>query len=97
MRPRSATSVPSTAHDSLSMMQYFPHLQLGAYKCFITNAIWRRIMLTTKTAVHDARDQAINFPVRLSVLAISRSVEDLAFLEDRFKEARWKLYIARTY
>jgi hypothetical protein len=40
MRPRSATSVPSTAHDSLSMMQSLPHLLLGAYKCFITNAIW---------------------------------------------------------
>jgi hypothetical protein len=40
MRPRSATSVPSTAHDSLSMMQYLPHLLLGAYKYFITNVIW---------------------------------------------------------
>jgi DNA-binding response OmpR family regulator len=54
-------------------------------------------MPTNKTAVHDARDQAINLPVRLSVLAISRSVEDLAFLDDRFKAARWKLYIAHTY
>jgi DNA-binding NtrC family response regulator len=54
-------------------------------------------MPTTKTVVHDARSQPIDLPVRLSVLAISRSVEDLAFLEERFKEARWKLYIARTY
>ena len=54
-------------------------------------------MPPTKTVVHDARDQAIDLSVRMSVLAVSRSVEDLAFLEDRFKDARWKLYIARTY
>jgi DNA-binding response OmpR family regulator len=53
-------------------------------------------MPTSKT-VHDARDQAIDLPVGLSALAISRSVEELALLEDRFKEARWKLYVARTY
>jgi DNA-binding NtrC family response regulator len=33
----------------------------------------------------------------LSSLAIGSSVEDLSFLEDRFKEAKWTLYTARTY
>ena len=54
-------------------------------------------MPTTKSAVYGTRDQAIDLPVPLSTLAISPSIEDLAFLEDRFKEAHWKLYIAHTY
>jgi DNA-binding response OmpR family regulator len=54
-------------------------------------------MSTTKTVVCRARDRAIERPVRLSALAVSPSIEDVAFLEDRFKEAHWKLYIARTY
>ena len=44
-------------------------------------------MPTTQTVVYRARDQAIDLPVRLSTVAISPSIEDLAFLEDRFKEA----------
>ena len=54
-------------------------------------------MATTKRVVYGTRDQANDLPVSLSALAISPSIEDLAFLEERFKEARWKLYIARTY
>jgi DNA-binding response OmpR family regulator len=54
-------------------------------------------MPTSKTAVFGARNQAIDLPVPLSTLAISPSIEDLAFLEDRLKEAHWKFYIARTY
>jgi hypothetical protein len=47
--------------------------------------------MPTRKTVHDAHDQAIDLPVELSALAIGRSVEDLAFLEDRFKDAQWKL------
>jgi len=54
-------------------------------------------MSTTKTVVNEARDHAIDPPVLLSALAISPSIEDLAFLENRFKEAHWELYIARSY
>ena len=54
-------------------------------------------MPTIKTVVHGARDRAIEFPVPLSTLVISPSIEDVAFLENRFKEALWNLYIARTY
>jgi len=35
--------------------------------------------------------------VHLSSLAIGSSVEDLSFLEYRFKEAKWTLYTAPTY
>jgi DNA-binding response OmpR family regulator len=35
--------------------------------------------------------------VQLDSLAISPFVEDLRFLEDRYKEASWKLYTAHTY
>ena len=35
--------------------------------------------------------------VQLSSLAICSSVEDLSFLEYRFKEAKWTLYTAHTY
>ena len=35
--------------------------------------------------------------VQLSSLAIGSSVEDVSFLEYRFKEANWTLYTAHTY
>jgi hypothetical protein len=35
--------------------------------------------------------------VQLSSLAIGSSIEDLSFLEYRFKEAKWTLYTAHTY
>jgi DNA-binding response OmpR family regulator len=54
-------------------------------------------MPTTKSVVYGTRDEAIDLSVPLSTLVISSSIEDLAFLEDRFKEAHWKLYIAHTY
>jgi DNA-binding response OmpR family regulator len=54
-------------------------------------------MPTIKPIVYGARERAIDLPVPLSMLAISTSIQDLAFLEDRFKEADWKLYIAHTY
>src|SRR5215472_4684281 len=57
----------------------------------------RNNMQTTKTVVYGARERAIDLPVPLSTLVISSSIEDLGFLEDRFKEANWKLYLAHTY
>jgi hypothetical protein len=44
-------------------------------------------MRTTKSLVYGAREQAIDLPVPLTALAISPSIEDLAFLGDRFEEA----------
>jgi hypothetical protein len=35
--------------------------------------------------------------VQLSSLAIGSSIEDLSFLEYRFKETKWTLYTAHTY
>jgi DNA-binding NtrC family response regulator len=54
-------------------------------------------MPTTKSVLYGTRDQAIDLSVPLSALAISPSIEDLAFLEDRFTDAHWKLSIAHTY
>jgi DNA-binding NtrC family response regulator len=54
-------------------------------------------MPTTRSLVYGAGDQAFERSVRLSSLAISPSVEDLSFLESRFREAHWKLYMVRTY
>jgi DNA-binding response OmpR family regulator len=42
------------------------------------------------------RNQALG-PNTVSSLAISPFTEDLAFLEQKFQEADWKLYVARTY
>lgn len=53
-------------------------------------------MQTTKHLAY-ASDRSCNRFGRLSALAISPSVEDLRFLEGRFKEAHWKLYRAGTY
>jgi DNA-binding response OmpR family regulator len=36
-------------------------------------------------------------PNTLSILAISPVTEDLAFLERKFQDADWKLYVAHTY
>jgi DNA-binding response OmpR family regulator len=54
-------------------------------------------MPTTKSIAYTASERAIDLPVPLSMLAISPSIQDLAFLEDRIKDADWKLYIAHTY
>jgi DNA-binding response OmpR family regulator len=54
-------------------------------------------MSATKRLVHGAADQGSESPARLSSLAISASAEDLAFLESRFREANWRLYVAGTY
>jgi hypothetical protein len=53
-------------------------------------------MAGTKRPVYGAADQGSESPVRLSSLAISASAEDLAFLESRFREANWRLYVAGT-
>jgi DNA-binding response OmpR family regulator len=41
----------------------------------------------------------VNLPhrIRVSALAVSTCAEYLSFLEDRFKEANWKLYKATSY
>jgi DNA-binding NtrC family response regulator len=54
-------------------------------------------MPRTASLVYRADDLAFERPVRLSSLAISPCVEDLTFLESRFREAHWKLYMAGTY
>jgi len=54
-------------------------------------------MPTTKSRVYSAGERGFERPVRLSSLAISPSVEDLSFLESKFKEAHWRLYTAGTY
>jgi hypothetical protein len=54
-------------------------------------------MPTTTSFVYGAADRAFERPVRLSGLAISPSLDDLSFLESRFKEAHWNLYIAGRY
>src|SRR5437899_1447595 len=53
-------------------------------------------MLLTKNRPSTPGDQALARGARVSSLAISSSVEDLSFLERRFKDAQWKLYTART-
>ncbi len=53
-------------------------------------------MPTTKSFFHGADYRTFERPVRLSRLAVSASAEDLAFLDCRFKEANWRLYMAGT-
>lgn len=56
----------------------------------------RLIMPTAKSIVY-AGGRSFEHPVGLSGLAISPSVEDLLFLESRFREAHWKLSMTATY
>jgi DNA-binding NtrC family response regulator len=44
-------------------------------------------------------DETLNLPghVQVSALAVSGCAEYLLFLEDKFKEANWKLYKANSY
>jgi CheY-like chemotaxis protein len=56
-----------------------------------------RFFMPTTTSPIYAGDHLIEGAGRLSGLAISPSVEDLLFLERKFKEAHWKLSIAGTY
>lgn len=51
-------------------------------------------MPTIKSFGHAVGDQEF---AQLSSLAVSPHAEDLAFLESRFKEANWTLYMAGTY
>jgi DNA-binding response OmpR family regulator len=54
-------------------------------------------MPTTRSPIYGAGERACIRPGRLSSLAISPSIENLSFLEGRFREAHWKLYMATTY
>jgi CheY-like chemotaxis protein len=62
---------------------------------FVT-VLMRLIMPITNSSIY-AGDRSFKRPPRLSGLAITASVEDLSFLESRFKEAHWKLCMAGTY
>jgi DNA-binding NtrC family response regulator len=53
--------------------------------------------MPTPTSPIYASDRSFEGAGRLSSLAISASVEDLLFLESKFKEAHWKLSMAGTY
>ncbi len=54
-------------------------------------------MPTIKSFIHGAGDREYDSPAQLSSLVVSPHAEDLAFLESRFKEANWTLYMAGTY
>jgi DNA-binding response OmpR family regulator len=55
------------------------------------------IMPTIENYLNVTDSNIVEPSVQLSSLAIGSSVEDLSFLEYRFKEAKWTLYTAHTY
>ena len=54
-------------------------------------------MPTIENYLNVTDSNVVERSVQLSSLAIGSTVEDLSFLEYRFKEAKWTLYTAHTY